>query len=102
MGCPYANLFGKPREGVHKTRILGFSLTDILETIIGAVITALYFKGNFGLHLLGWLLLGETLHYIFGVRTAFLEAIDLLPPCARGCQCEGCVAKRERGEATCD
>lgn len=102
MGCPYANIFGRPHEGVHKTRILGFALVDTVLTILGAAATAWLFKGNFALHLLFWLLVGEILHYIFGVRTAFLEAIDLLPECARKCQCAGCMEKRERGEATCD
>ena len=102
MGCPYANLFGKPHEGIHRTRILGFALTDTVVTILAAAATAWFFKGNFALHLLGWLLLGEIIHYVLGVRTTFLEAINLLPECARRCQCEGCAAKRERGEATCD
>lgn len=101
MGCPYADIFGKPHEGIHKTRILGFALVDTVLTILAAAATALLFKGNFALHLLGWLLAGEVLHYLFGVRTTFLEAIDLLPECARGCHCQECLKKRARGEATC-
>ena len=102
MGCPYANLFGKPHTGVHKTRILGFALVDTVLTILVAALTAWLLKGNFALHLLVWLVAGEILHYLFGVRTAFLEGIDLLPPCARSCQCAECLKRREWGEPTCD
>jgi hypothetical protein len=102
MGCPYANIFGKPHEGVHKRRFLGFALVDTVLTILVAAATAWLFKGNFALHLLAWLFLGEILHYIFGVRTTFLEAINLLPECARKCGCESCMKKRAKGEPTCD
>lgn len=102
MGCPYANIFGQPYKGVHQTRFLGFAVFDTVLTILAAIITAWIFKGNFAIHLLVWLIAGEILHYLFGVRTAFLEGINLLPECARKCGCAECMKKRERGEPTCD
>lgn len=102
MGCPYADIFGKPHKGIHRRRILGFALFDVVATILVAAATAWLFKGNFAIHLLVWLIAGEILHYIFGVRTTFLETINLLPECARKCRCADCMKKREKGESTCD
>jgi hypothetical protein len=97
MVCPYASLFGDPYTGIHKTRILGFALVDTVLTVIVAAFTAWLFNANFALHLLGWLILGEILHYLFGVRTAFLEGINLLPHCARN-GCAQCKKKKESNE----
>jgi hypothetical protein len=82
MPCPYANLLGVPGEGVHKPRIFGFALVDILLTIVAALITTFIFKIDIWLSLLGWFVLGEVLHYVFGTQTAFIKMLGLNPPCA--------------------
>ena len=77
--CPYANIFGEPKTGVHSIRIFGFALIDTLLTIIAAFVISKSYKINFWYSLLGLFVLGEVLHYIFGVNTAFLDMIGLSP-----------------------
>jgi hypothetical protein len=81
MPCPYANLLGVPGQGVHATRILGMSLNDWLATIILAILISLMFNVNFVYSLVGLFVLGEVLHYVYGVKTAFLIMIGLEPQC---------------------
>jgi hypothetical protein len=77
MPCPYSTLLGIPGEGVHATRIAGLALFDMVATIIAAALTTYYFQIHFGISLLAWFTLGEILHYIFGVQTAFLSIIGI-------------------------
>lgn len=77
MPCPYANLFGAPNTGLHSIRLFGFAVIDTLLTVLAAYITAVIFKIPFLYSLLAWFVVGEILHYIFGVKTAFLKMIDV-------------------------
>ena len=81
MSCPYANIFGKAKTGVHSIRLFDFSVVDTLLTVLAAFITAKAFHINIWVSLLAWFVTGEVLHYIFGVRSAFLEKIGLAPDC---------------------
>ena len=77
MSCPYSTLLGVRGQGVHSARIAGFALNDILATIIVAAITSYIANISFVYSLLGWFVLGEVLHYVMCVDTAFLELIGL-------------------------
>jgi len=77
MPCPYANLLGTPGEGVHARRIAGYALNDILATILAAIITSLVYKISLLHSLVGWFVLGEVFHVVFGTQTAFLTSIGL-------------------------
>lgn len=79
--CPFKDVLGVPGEGVHALRFAGFSVNDILLTIIGAVLTKYLFHIDFWTGLFLWFVLGELLHYGFGVNTAFLKMIGLSPKC---------------------
>jgi hypothetical protein len=46
-------------------------------TIIGAIIIAYTFNINVWKSLLGFFILGEILHYVFGTQTAFLTMIGV-------------------------
>jgi hypothetical protein len=81
MPCPYSNLLGVPGQGVHATRILGMSLNDWLATIILAILISFMFNLNFVYSLVGLFVLGEVLHYVYGVKSAFLIMIGLEPTC---------------------
>ena len=81
MPCPYANILGVPGQGVHAKRFFGLALNDILATIVLAVITTFFIKVSFVGSLVGWLVIGEILHYWFGTKTAFLKMIGLEPNC---------------------
>ena len=82
MSCPYANIFGKPKTGVHSIRLFDFAVVDTVLTVIAAFVTAKAFHINIWVSLFVWFFTGEVLHYIFGVRSAFLEKIGLIPNCS--------------------
>jgi len=79
MSCPYANILGVPGQGVHEKRFMGVSLNDTLMTIVGALITSLIFRIPVLYSIVGWFVIGEILHYLFGVNTAFLKMIGITP-----------------------
>lgn len=81
MSCPYANILGIPGKGVHSKRIFGLAFNDTLATIVAAYITTFFIHISFPYSLLIWFITGEVLHYIFGVKTAFLEKIGIPPIC---------------------
>jgi hypothetical protein len=81
MSCPYANILGEPNTGIHSIRIFGYSVVDFFLTAIAAVLTAEAYKINVVLSFAAWFILGEVLHYIFGVKSAFLKTINLTPNC---------------------
>ena len=82
MPCPYANLFGVMGEGFHSQRILGFALNDILGTLALAGITSYTAKVSFLRSAISWFALAESLHYLFGARTQFLEHFGISRECA--------------------
>lgn len=78
MFCKYQNLLGKPNEGIHKTRIFGFALNDIILTLILTLIICYLFKTKkFVLILLILFLLGEFLHLLFCVNTKFINLLGI-------------------------
>jgi hypothetical protein len=81
MSCPFANILGQPKTGVHSIRLFGIAVVDSILTILVAFVTYKTFKVNFFVCLTGWFILGEVFHYIFGVRTAFLEKINMVRNC---------------------
>ena len=81
MPCPYAHILGVPGQGVHATRIFGLARNDILATFVLAFITIYFVRISFIKSLIGWFIIGEILHYLFGTKTAFLKMIGLEPSC---------------------
>ena len=79
MACPYSALLGVPGQGIHAQRFLGLALNDTLMTIAAAFITAYIFNINFMTSFIAWVVVGEVLHYIFGVNTAFLKMLGIIP-----------------------
>jgi hypothetical protein len=68
MLCKYKNSLGVPNKGFHK-HFLGFAIGDFLVVLILSIILAYYFKWNFILILVSFLLLGIIFHRIFCVNT---------------------------------
>jgi len=87
MPCPfspfaaYATALGEPGKGIHAKRFLGIALNDTLMTLAGAIILSFIFNTHILYTFTGFFILGEVLHYLFGVNTAFLKMIGL-EPCA--------------------
>jgi len=82
MPCPFSNLLGVPGEGVHAPRLFGFARNDIIATIVAAAIISYFWKVPFWKALLGLFFIGEVLHYLMGVDSAFLKMIGLSPDCS--------------------
>ena len=71
--CKYKNLFGIPNQGIHQHRIFGLATMDIVQTIIGALLISWIFKIRFWVCLLTLFVVGELLHILFCVDSAFLR-----------------------------
>jgi len=82
MSCPYAFIFGKPGEGAHSTRFLGYAVVDSVGTVLLAILLAYMFNTGFWITLLYTFIVGEILHYIMGAQTQFLTTLGLnVYPC---------------------
>ena len=77
MSCPYKYILGIPGQGVHAARIVGVSLNDTLATILAAALIAYFGNYSFLITFLVLFVLGEYLHMMFGVQTAFLTMIGV-------------------------
>jgi hypothetical protein len=76
--CPYKYVLGIPGQGVHALRLGGVSFNDTWMTIVGAALIAYFCNYSFLYTLIGLFVLGEVLHYLFGVQTAFLTMIGVV------------------------
>lgn len=74
--CKYKDIFGKPNEGVHSTRIFGLAFWDIVMTIILIIFVNL-FVGNIWMTTLCTVILFVTVHKLFCVDTAFNKMIGI-------------------------
>ena len=81
MSCPYAFIFGKPGEGAHSTRFLGYAVVDSIGTVLLAILLAYVFNTGFWVTLLATFIAGEVLHYIMGAQTQFLTTLGLKVQC---------------------
>jgi len=81
MPCPFAYALGIPGKGFHEKRIGGLAFNDTMATLVVAIITSFVFNINIVKSIVGWFVLGEVLHYVFGANTAFLKMIHLSPKC---------------------
>ena len=82
MSCPYSTLLGIPGQGIHALRLGPFAFNDTIMTVIGAVLTSYATGINVWLSIFLWFVIGEILHYGYGVDTAFLKLVGLTPNCA--------------------
>jgi len=67
--CQYKDIIGKPGEGAHSYRFLGFAVVDTVTVIIAALLVAWYFKLNVWYTLVGFFIAGILVHRLFCVRT---------------------------------
>lgn len=82
MPCPFASALGIPHKGFHEERIGDYAYNDVIGTFGLAGITTLLFKIDIRKTIIGWFVLGEIMHYAFGVNTAFLQNFNLSPECS--------------------
>jgi hypothetical protein len=81
MACPFKNALGVPGQGFHSMRFMGVAVGDT----VGTIVLALLISRNFGLEFIPTLLflfiLGEVLHWYFGVDTAVLRFLGITDTC---------------------
>ena len=65
----YRDLFGKPRTGVHKYRIFGFGLVDVLSTFLLAFIVWKVTNYPLLYVVIGVFIFGIIIHRLFCVNT---------------------------------
>lgn len=76
--CKYRNLLGKPGQGIHSFQIGGIAVTDVILTVLGAILIAWLSKANFFWVLLGLFGLGVALHWLFCVPTTMNKMLGLV------------------------
>ena len=81
MSCQFKDIFGKPGEWVHQYRFGGIAIVDTLAT---ALIALLISRRRFVEVFIALFILGEVLHWLFCVDTAFIvlmrQSLTLLQP----------------------
>jgi len=67
--CKYKDIFGKPNTGLHKYRLFGLAIVDVILTIIGGYLIAIIFKKSFLYTTIILFVIGILFHHLFCVRT---------------------------------
>lgn len=73
--CYYNNIFGIPKEGLHKYRLFNIAIVDVILTILVALIITYFFNLNFINILLILFIIGIILHKLFCVNTTINNLI---------------------------
>lgn len=77
--CQFKDVLGKPNQGFHSKRFMGFAINDILGTIAGGLIIAYMTKDRTLNGYIKWIAIaffaGVVLHWIFCVDTAFMKLV---------------------------
>lgn len=73
----FKDVLGRPGEGLHAVRIpiIDLALWDVVGTFVLAYVLYLFGYGTIMFNFLVLFVMAEILHYIFGVKTAFIKYI---------------------------
>lgn len=69
MLCKYKDVFGKPREGLHKYRLFDVAVIDVVGTFVGALVISQVSGLRFISVFIGLMGLGVLAHRVFCVNT---------------------------------
>ena len=75
--CQYKHALGEPGKGFHEKRLFGLAANDLLGTIFIGIIIAIILNINPIITVLALFILGELLHLLFCVDTAFLKYLKI-------------------------
>ena len=67
--CKYKDVFGRPKEGAHATRVFDLAIVDVVLTLVVATAVSMYFHLPLWQCALGLFALGIVAHRAFCVRT---------------------------------
>lgn len=73
--CNYASLFGKPKTGLHRVRLFGVAIFDVIGMLLIAFLLSYYYHLNFLLTLSFVFLVAELFHLLFCVNTSFVNNV---------------------------
>lgn len=76
MLCMYKDVLGKPNQGFHSTRIMGFALYDIIGTLVLAWLYSLYMKTSYITAVVLMFIVATIIHWLFCVDTALLRTLS--------------------------
>lgn len=62
--------FGAPGQGIHKYRLGGIAVVDLVLTLVASVLISLFFGWNLVIVIICALLAGVAVHRALGVNTA--------------------------------
>ncbi len=74
--CKYKYIFGVPNKGIHQYRLGGLAIADIIQTMIAAFVISWLFKIKFWICFVALFVIGEVLHKLFCIDTAFTKWMD--------------------------
>ena len=78
---PVQTHFWIPGQGFHSLRAFGLAVGDTLGTLLLAWITAYFTETALWKNFVVWFVVGEFLHWYFGVQTAFLKMVGVEVNC---------------------
>ena len=69
--CPYKNLIGEPKQGIHSIRVMDIAIMDVVISLLGAYLLSILlpYKHAFLYAIFIVFGLGIVLHRLFCVRT---------------------------------
>ncbi|AYV81540.1 MAG: hypothetical protein Harvfovirus40_3 [Harvfovirus sp.] len=70
--CEYRDILGAVGTGFHSFRLAGVAAADVLGVFIIALVYYYFGKESFGVYFARVFTLGQLLHFLFCVETAFL------------------------------
>jgi hypothetical protein len=79
--CDYADILGRPREGIHSWHILGVAVVDVGLTVALTKAIQYRYKTSFGGTLIAVTVVAELFHYVIGVDTNVMRFAGLTPLC---------------------
>ncbi len=72
-----SKIFTIEGNGIHKYKIFGIGILDVLLTMILGLLTSKYLKINFIYAFTLWLVIGETIHIVLGIQTSLLKILQI-------------------------
>lgn len=73
----YKNILGVPKKGVHELRFLDTALNDYIGAILLAILITYLSKIPLVVTTIASFVIGELLHYLFGVETNTLKYLNI-------------------------
>lgn len=73
--CPYSNMFGEPKKGVHRHRIFGMATVDLALTLVFIVWFVWYTKIDWWKVTVGVFVAMVVFHWLFCVKTTINKAL---------------------------